>query len=170
VAEKPTICILALSAIADDPRVRRQAEAFHRAGWNVVAVGLPGARSAAPEWRILTAENSPAPQFEVYSCDAISTTRVRRTFFPKALRLIGRLVHRLPHALLTGRVLYALRLLAVRVRPALAQDIYWSFSENIRCIYDCAKQVTAPVWLANDWTMLPLAARLAREKGGILLL
>ena len=30
--ERPTICILALSAIADDPRVRRQAEAFRRAG------------------------------------------------------------------------------------------------------------------------------------------
>jgi glycosyltransferase involved in cell wall biosynthesis len=66
-----------------------------------------------------------------------------------------------------GRVRHALRLLAVRVRPALAQDIYWSFSENIRCVYECAKQVTAAVWLANDWTMLPLAARLAREKGGI---
>ena len=31
-SERPTICILALSAIADDPRVRRQAEVFHRAG------------------------------------------------------------------------------------------------------------------------------------------
>ena len=47
--ERPAICVLALSAIADDPRVRRQAEAFHRAGWSVVAVGLPGVRSAASE-------------------------------------------------------------------------------------------------------------------------
>src|SRR5690348_9114608 len=53
------ICIVALSAIADDPRVRRQAEAFHCAGWGVVAVGLPGARSAAPEWLILTATGTP---------------------------------------------------------------------------------------------------------------
>ncbi len=66
-----------------------------------------------------------------------------------------------------GRVRFALRLLAVRLRPGLAQDIYWSFSENIRCIYHCASQVTAAVWLANDWTMLPLATRLAREKGGV---
>jgi len=167
VAEKPTICILALSAIADDPRVRRQAEAFHRAGWNVVGVGLPGARSVAPEWRILTAEDLPVPLVEVCSCGAMLTARIRRPFSPKARRLIGRLVYGLPRVLVRGRVHYALRLLAVRVRPALAQDIYWSFSENIRCVYECAKQVTAAVWLANDWTMLPLAARLAREKGGI---
>ena len=66
-----------------------------------------------------------------------------------------------------GRVGYAFRLLAVRIRPAIAQDIYWSFSGNIRDIHACANRVTAAVWLANDWTMLPLAARLAREKGGI---
>jgi hypothetical protein len=40
------ICILALSAIADDPRVRRQGEGFHRAGRRVVAAGPRGARSA----------------------------------------------------------------------------------------------------------------------------
>jgi glycosyltransferase involved in cell wall biosynthesis len=158
---------LALSAIADDPRVRRQAEAFHRAGWNIVAVGLPGARSAAPEWRILTAENLPITRVEAFGCGTAPAGRRHRPFLPKMLRLVGRLVYRLPRALVSGRVRYALRLLAVRVRPAIAQDIYWSFSENIRCVYDCAKKVTAAVWLANDWTMLPLAARLAREKGGM---
>jgi glycosyltransferase involved in cell wall biosynthesis len=158
---------LALSAIADDPRVRRQAEAFHRAGWNVVAVGLPGARSAAPEWRILTAEQLPAPRVEASGCGPTPAARLRVRFLPKALPLIDRLVYRLPRALVSRRVRYALRLLGVRLRPALAQDIYWSFSENIRGIYQYAKQVTAAVWLANDWTMLPLAARLARENGGI---
>jgi glycosyltransferase involved in cell wall biosynthesis len=165
--ERPTICVLALSAIADDPRVRRQAEAFHRAGWNVVAVGLPGAHSAAPEWRILTAENLPIPRVEALACGTTPAPGFRRPFLSRALRQMGRLVYRLPRALVSGRVRYGLRLLAVRVRPAVAQDIYWSFSENIRCIYDCAKKVTAAVWLANDWTMLPLAAKLARENGGI---
>jgi glycosyltransferase involved in cell wall biosynthesis len=165
--ERPTICVLALSAIADDPRVRRQAEAFHRAGWNIVAVGLPGARSAAPEWRILTAENLHASWAEAFSCGVVPAARPRRPVLRKALRLIGRLVYRLRRALLPARVRYALRLLAVRVHPAIAQDVYWSFSQNIIDIYNCARQVTAAVWLANDWTMLPLAARLAREKGGI---
>jgi glycosyltransferase involved in cell wall biosynthesis len=165
--ETPTICVLALSAIADDPRVRRQAEAFHRAGWSVVAVGLPGARSAKPDWRILTRENLPSPSVEGFRCSAMAPAGLAGQFRPTALRRIGRLVHRSLRRLVAGRVRYALRLLAVRIRPALARDIYWSFSENIRQIYDVANQVNAGIWLANDWTMLPLAARLAREKGGV---
>jgi glycosyltransferase involved in cell wall biosynthesis len=165
--ERPTICILALSAIADDPRVRRQAEAFHRAGWDVTAVGLPGARSGAPEWQILTGEDLPQPPLEAVRCDATLSPGLRASFWPKALRSIGRLAYRLPRMIVRGRIRYALRLLAVRLRPVIAQDIYWSFSENIRCIYRCGEHVNAAVWLANDWTMLPLAARLAREKGGV---
>jgi len=61
----------------------------------------------------------------------------------------------------------ALRMLAVRVWPDLAQRIYWSYSEAIREIYACACQIDAEVWLANDWNMLPIAARLAAEKGSI---
>lgn len=165
--EPPAICILALSAIADDPRVRRQAEAFHHAGWNVTAVGLPGARSPDPEWRILTGQNVPASRVEFVACGATTSASLRVRFRAKSLRSIGRFVRRLPRVLVSGRVRYALLLLAVRIRPAVAQEIYWSFSENIRCIYRCAEQVNAALWLANDWTMLPLAARLARQKGGV---
>lgn len=50
----PTICLISFSAIADDPRVRRQGDAFSGAGWKVCAVGLPGARSTPPAWTILT--------------------------------------------------------------------------------------------------------------------
>lgn len=162
---RPTICILALSAIADDPRVRRQAEAFHRAGCDVTAVGLPGARSPDPEWRILTGEEQ--PRLHALPCGAILSSGPLAPFRPKALRAIGRFANRLTRIIVSSRARYALRLLAVRLRPDIAQDIYWSFSENIRCINCCAEQVNAAVWLANDWTMLPLAARLAREKGGI---
>lgn len=42
-----TACILSLTPVTDEPRVRRQAEALHKAGWKVVVCGLPG-RSAAP--------------------------------------------------------------------------------------------------------------------------
>ena len=65
------------------------------------------------------------------------------------------------------RLLHALRLLGVRVRPEVAQQIYWSWSQNVLDIYECARRVNAAVWLANDWNMLPIAARLAREKGGV---
>ncbi len=32
----------------DDPRVRRQGDLLTEAGWQVVAIGLPGARSSQP--------------------------------------------------------------------------------------------------------------------------
>lgn len=48
----PKICILSFSAIPDDPRVRRQGDAFFEAGWSVVAIGLPGSRSALPAWPV----------------------------------------------------------------------------------------------------------------------
>ena len=138
--EPRTICILALSPIADDPRVRRQAEAFHRAGWKVVAVGLPGAKSPPPKWPILTHNSLAAAQTPSF-----------------ALRLLRRRLRGLQ---------YRLRRAAVSVRPTLAHKNYWS-SQNIRDMYQCAQEANAAVWLANDWAMLPIAARLAREKGGI---
>ncbi len=46
------VTILSLSPIADDPRVRRQGDALHAAGFKVRAVGYAGARSAAPLWPI----------------------------------------------------------------------------------------------------------------------
>ncbi len=129
-----TICLLALSVIADDPRVRRQGDAFHRAGWQVVGVGLAGARSPDPEWPVLT---------------------------------VGRFERARPKSRLFRKALTALRLLYVRIRPRAAQRLYWSASEQIRGLAACAERVTATVWLANDWNTLPLAARLACEKGGV---
>ena len=58
----------------------------------------------------------------------------------------------------------------VRVCPVVAQKIYWSFSRQINETYTCAKQVKATIWLANDWTTLPLAARLAREQVGFMVM
>ena len=43
--------LLCVSAIPDDPRVRRQGDLLTGAGWEVVAIGLPGARSTQPDWR-----------------------------------------------------------------------------------------------------------------------
>ena len=59
------------------------------------------------------------------------------------------------------------RLLAVRIQPKVAQQIYWSWSQNILDLYRCASRLDADVWLANDWTALPIAARMAAEKGGV---
>lgn len=60
--------------------------------------------------------------------------------------------------------------LKVRLRPEHAISAYWAWYwpwPYVRQIYDLATSITADVWLANDWVMLPVAARLAKERGGI---
>ena len=202
----PTICILALSAIADDPRVRRQGEAFHRAGWRVVGVGLPGARSTPPDWPILHRDMSAEarPSREQAACDVEPCRPGLRLLDgadkpQKSDSLRGRLrvaIDSLPawmaavvlppllgarwswHLAIRSwylmlalpgirRLRYAAKLLAVRIRPALAAKLFWSSSENVRGIHACARSLSADVWLANDWTALPIAARLAAEDGGV---
>jgi glycosyltransferase involved in cell wall biosynthesis len=182
---------MATAAIADDPRVRRQAEAFHRAGWKVVAVGLPGAKSPPPEWSVLTRDDVvsvavreptalAAPsvkgmqtrpkswmrqillrKFRIARSPLFATEVERPNVDSRAKKHIGRALS------LLGRLRYGLRLLAIRIRPELAEKVYWRWSQNIHDIYACGRRVDAAVWLANDWNMLPVAARLAREKRGI---
>ena len=50
------VCLLAVSTIADDPRVRRQGDALVLAGHEVSAIGLGGARSPVPSWPIVTVQ------------------------------------------------------------------------------------------------------------------
>ena len=62
---KKHVGILALSAIADDPRVRRQGDAFYAAGWEVMAFGLSGSeRSPAPLWQIVGCDTANVPDLE----------------------------------------------------------------------------------------------------------
>jgi glycosyltransferase involved in cell wall biosynthesis len=209
----PRICIIALSAIADDPRVRRQGDALARAGWEVVAIGLPGARSSPPSWPIRTSEDLPppgstasglhpahdgAPKLGDERGDSrsglrkwvasrlrqiairISATEAQQKHLEQRLKgAVGwalALIVQLPRRALAllgverlvrfGGVRYRLRLLAVRTHPKIAQKIYWTWSQNILDLHRCAWQVEADIWLANDWNVLPIAARMAAEKGG----
>jgi glycosyltransferase involved in cell wall biosynthesis len=132
----PTICLLGLSAIADDPRIRRQGDAFHRAGWNVIAVGLPGAKSQLPCWTIAAPSNGSG------GGDGQGWKLLRRA--ARAGFLLG-----------------------VRAHSELADLAFWTTTPNIRQLDMLARRVRADIWLANDWPMLPLAARLAREAGGV---
>ena len=132
----PTICLLGLSPIADDPRIRRQGDAFHRAGWNIVAVGLSGAKSQAPSWTLITPRNS------------------SRSGDGREWKFVKRAVH-------------ASLLLGVRAGAKLAEPAFWITTPDVRQLDQLARTVQADIWLANDWPMLPLAARLAREMGGV---
>src|SRR5258708_3338839 len=56
----PRLGIVVMSAISDDPRVRRQGDLFTAAGWSVKGFGLSGARSSAPGWPIYDSSPEPA--------------------------------------------------------------------------------------------------------------
>lgn len=164
----PTICLLALSTIADDPRVRRQGDIFHRSGWRVIGVGLPGGRSPPPEWPIIV-EDQPSggiapgrrrhrrnkpPQGALRSLRAATANYFRykpclQRLASSAWRLFGRCA-----------------LFLVRIYPGLAEKIFWR-DPLLRQLYRLASTVTADVWLANDWNALPVAARLAQQQGGV---
>ena len=238
----PTICLLALSAIPDDPRVRRQGDLFAGAGWNVVGVGLPGGRSEAPNWPILTEATVPAdsseadrapdlqpsanpvvassappsarlaaaarrglarPRVAVHNALA-GRPRLRRSalllwrslmfclswacrVYRSARGVLRRAAGSADRALSGGGGLQELagflsgpvglrrglkhswRRLWLGFRPNLAEEIFWqelAISRPLNLIYQAARSVDADIWLANDWTALPLAARLARERGG----
>lgn len=51
-------CLLSITAIADDSRVRRQGDALAAAGYEVTGVGLAGARSPRPGWPIYECSSS----------------------------------------------------------------------------------------------------------------
>ncbi len=55
--------------------------------------------------------------------------------------------------------------LSANLCPVLANWAVWSLP-GLRSIYRRAASLRADIWLANDWDMLPIAARLAKEWGG----
>jgi len=146
------ICILSLSDIANDPRVRRQGDALHIAGWSVVGVGLPNPTEDRPPWSILSQVLPTKSSYNKFG------ERLRQ--YP-AVRWSRKQVARIFHVLAS---------LKVRIQPEHGISAYWAWYwpwPHVRQIYDLATSITADVWLANDWVMLPVAARLAKERGGM---
>ena len=140
-----TICLLSLSNIASDPRVRRQGDALFAAGWNVVGLGIRGGSTTdGPRWPVVT-----GPPDDTIPKDLLLELR-RRLGRYRILQWVWRLY-------------VSIR---VRLRPAYALREYWSRPDPRR-FYAASQALKANVWVANDWIMLPLAARLATEMGGV---
>lgn len=117
------VCILSISRIADDPRVRRQGDTLSKAGCQVLAVGIAGGISEPPTWRIEVVEE---PQ-----------TQLRR-------------------------VATATRGAVGRLGAFAARVAFWT-SPMHRRIYALAKEFQPDLVIANDWKVLPIAARLANS-------
>lgn len=137
-SNRSRVCVLSLSRLADDPRVRRQGDALHSAGWDVHGVGLAGGVASPPGWPIRSVENP---------LDKGAPAVTGRSKLVRRARLL------LDHQ-------------RVRIQPSRALDLYWSWPQ-IRAFYDRTKGLAADLWVANDWIMLPIAARLCAERGGV---
>nr|WP_255616504.1 glycosyltransferase [Microvirga puerhi] len=141
-----------MSPVADDPRVRRQGDAFASAGWDVVAVGIAGATSVSPQWHV--DEAAPALNWSV-------TSRVRRLRSgpQEGARLRGMLNR------FWADFAYLFDLQASRLSTRAALRAYWDQNFRYHALYEAASRHRPDVWLANDWNVLPIAQRLAKEQG-----
>lgn len=153
--------LLVYNTVADDPRVRRQGDAFHQAGWQVVASGLPGGRADPPVWMkkpvVRTAERS------TFQSNVLKVETAVRNFRPAkiAFSLLRLLTRTMPH-----RVLQLSYHALVAFRPAAAFDFFWKIMPEAQLIYEKAAISGADVWIANDWNTLPVAMRLQDKLGG----
>lgn len=131
-----------MSAIEDDPRVRRMGDALAARGWNVVGFGLEGGKSPPPAWRIWRVKPFEAP-------DAGAAARPRG--------LLEKVVH-------YGRLWWGAR----RSGEGARRQFY---AQN-RSAGDIQAAVLEKgeraLWIANDWNMLPIAAEAVERFGGAL--
>ncbi|MBN8942074.1 MAG: hypothetical protein J0H01_21385 [Rhizobiales bacterium] len=51
------------------------------------------------------------------------------------------------------------------VQPTYGREVYWRLNDRFSRILELARPHKVDFWLANDWTTLPIAMRLAAEQG-----
>lgn len=151
----PTVGILSQSSIADDPRVRRQGDALKAAGWNVIGVGLAGARAVAPDWPVLTTDNVGQLPEKPVMPDTGYRSAGWRAVLIDWLKTTARF----------GLSQYDQRLLSVSIDQKCAEMVYWTLNSTFWELLALGRTLKADLWLGNDWTSLPIIARLARAQG-----
>lgn len=179
--------LLAASAIADDPRVRRMGDGLAAAGLAVTAIGLEGGRSGAPEWTVIEAP-LPQPQFGTPRPGIVGLLeRSAAQLLCLPIGLAGAVLTAAGSAggpvlqQVSGRAARAARPFSDLSRAvsrrlseaALPADErimrrFWRMKPDAAAIHDAVAKLSGPaLWIANDWPMLPIAAEAAATKGGI---
>jgi glycosyltransferase involved in cell wall biosynthesis len=148
-AKRGRIGIVCLSAIPDDPRVRRQGDLLTQMGWDVVAIGLPGAKSAPPEWVFI-----PVIDHANQKDNREHNDKNRNS----SMGVIGVAKKQL------RRVRRAFDIMFIALNKSYAKSVYWRLNRNFKQIYLVASQHKVDIWLANDWSMLPIVHRLSAEQ------
>lgn len=169
-----TACVIALSDIPNDPRVRRQCDALHDAGWNVIAIGIPGTDDPTVRWPILV-------RAEEAKTDASSLqSSIPPGYGPlknMACRILGdrcwkflmdarRQLTKMRVVRLLAKARWVRHLLRLNLQSSYGESMYWSWP-NIHQMAQAAGAVQADLWLANDWTALPIAAKMAERCKGV---
>lgn len=167
----PRIGLVCRSAIADDPRVRRQGDLFQAAGWDVFAIGLSGSLSPQPTWPIHAIE----PEIHGPAGMEARTTPARTAIksmlagggIVQAARAVFSLLRsdRSAAIWLAKRAWSSVEGVFTVVAPALADGIYWRRSPDYRRLLSLGRAQMADFWLGSDWTSLPIVQRLALEAG-----
>lgn len=181
----PRIGLISMSAIADDPRVRRQGDLFHQRGWDVVAVGLPGALSPAPAWPCLAIGAEAPESAPERAAPEVATAETPRatvlapaagghdgekpaSMAMRAWRLLPRPLRAklIPILYSTQRRLRrAKEAVQMYLAPERAAAAYWGLNDRFDWVYRLASKQKADIWLANDWSALPIVRKLAAEQG-----
>jgi glycosyltransferase involved in cell wall biosynthesis len=136
--------IISLTPVADEPRVRRQAQALHDAGWSVSVAGLRGRGQIPNFWRFIQLSH----------------------LGPAIWEEMG-LKHRGVWWGIRARRWNTLNRYASRVSRSAAERAYWSVN-NYAGIYEQLAYVDPGDYdliLCHDWFTAPIAARLADRLG-----
>jgi glycosyltransferase involved in cell wall biosynthesis len=137
----PRVALFSLSAIADDPRVRKQGDALASQGFEVVGFGLSGAISPPPAWRIVTVDDA-----------AVSAGQG----FARSMEVAS--------SVIPGRVRNAFWLLLARLGPSHAERAYWRLKPVFGVMADLAGAERWNLIIANDWPALGAALKVARQQ------
>ncbi|WP_291209073.1 glycosyltransferase [Hyphomonas sp.] len=179
--------LLAASAIADDPRVRRMGDGLAARGIRVTAIGLEGGRSGNPEWQVI---ESPLPKPPVVIPRPGPLGLIERGtawLLSLPLWIAGAILSAAGSA--RGAVLLQIRhraVVAARPFSGLVRAVsrrfseaalpaeerlmhrFWRMKPDAAAIREAVLKLEGPaLWIANDWPMLPIAAEAAATKGGI---
>jgi glycosyltransferase involved in cell wall biosynthesis len=159
--KKTRIGVIAVSRFLEDPRVKRQCEVLCANGFEVFAIGQDDVLQENVPWTILRSldgiENGEANKTTLTD-SAKRWLRSSPLFTLLKIKWAADLIY---------QIFNIMRAQRCRFQPQYAEKIYWSPKAKINALYDKAKHVRCDVWLANDWTSLPLASRLAKENGGV---
>jgi len=128
--------------------VRRQGDLFRERGWDVVAVGLPGALSPAPGWPCLS-----------IGARASSAVTEGDNGGNQGAADAGGTLSRAWRRLRRAR-----DVASVYLTPKRAVAAYWALNDRFEQIYYLASGQRCDIWLANDWTALPIVRKLAAEQ------